>query len=242
MPYHVLRGFMFNFADLVLESMTLEVRFEQGYLYWDTAGRIWRDISKAYPSAQLETIEPRIAKFRLEDEDIQISSTPYNTSFTVPYPKDLDTFGDIADKCINIIAKYLEINVFTRIGNRFIYVLKLEDTDSATELIRETGFFTAPNEKLSIFGNNISNAQVKFTAKRDDEIGYNVNIAHFSRKLEMTAPKSVEFDASKFIMGGLLIDIDYHTLKPYDAGNFCCDKLIKKNKKDMEYIIKGIWA
>jgi hypothetical protein len=131
---------------------------------------------------------------------------------------------------------------FTRIGNRFVYTLKLDSKEEATELISKTGLFTIPDKKLAIFGDKVTNSQFKFTATKDDEIGYNINISHLSRKIDMQIPKCIKYDASAYTLEGLLIDIDYHPLKPFDVGNFRGNDLVKKNKKDMEYIIKGLWA
>jgi len=62
-------------------------------------------------------------------------------------------------------------------------------------------------------------------------------MAYVNRKLEINVPKPIKYDASGFITNGLLIDIDFHTLKPVEGGNVKVYELLKKNKKDIEHFV-----
>ena len=145
--------------------------------------------------------------------------------------------GEFTDYALSVIARHLNVNIFSRIGNRFIYMYKVDDVDASIALLQKTGFFSIPEDKFKKIGTSLKNPAVKFTAEKDNDVGYTFNMAHVSRKLEIKVPKPITYDASAFITNGFLVDIDFHTLKPVEGGNVRVHELLKKNKKDIEYFI-----
>lgn len=230
---------MFDTSKLLLEQMIFEVRFEHAFLYWDNSGKIFNEILKGWPTATVETVSTQEAKIIIKnkDEDLTLTFSPHQINFTQSFPGGIKAMGEFADYALPIISKQLDVHLFTRIGNRFIYVNKVDDVQASIALLKKTGFFSIPEDKFKNIGTSLKNPVVKFTAVRDDDIGYTFNMAHVSRKLEIKVPKPIKYDASAFITDGLLVDIDFHTLKPVEGGNVRVHELLKKNKKDIEYFI-----
>ncbi len=219
--------------------MIFEVRFEHAFLYWDNSGKIFNEILKGWPTATVETVSTQEAKIIIKnkDEDLTLTFSPHQINFTQSFPGGIKAMGEFADYALPIISKQLDVHLFTRIGNSFIYVNKVDDVQASIALLKKTGFFSIPEDKFKNIGTSLKNPVVKFTAVRDDDIGYTFNMAHVSRKLEIKVPKPIKYDASAFITDGLLVDIDFHTLKPVEGGNVRVHELLKKNKKDIEYFI-----
>ncbi len=234
---------MFNFDDLVLEQLTYELRFENGYLYWDNTGNTWKEILDTWPSVKGEIINPQEANLVMPDEDITLRFSPTVFLLGQTYPLNLDSICEFGDSAYDTVMKQLDVMVFTRVGNRFMYSLKLDSSEKAVELMKKTGFFAVPEDKKSKIGDTLKDPGMKFTIVRADEIGYNVNIAYFSRKLDVKLPRPLKYklDMSQFSESGLLIDIDYHTLKPVERGKIKTSELIRKNKKDIKYIIGNLF-
>ena len=230
---------MFDASKLLLEQMIFEVRFEHAFLYWDNSGKIFNDIIKGWPTATVETVTTQEATVivKIKDEDLTLTFTRNQINFNQPSPSGIKAMGEFADFALPVIARHLCVNMFTRIGNRFIYLHKVDDVQASVALLQKTGFFSIPADKFAKIGTSLNNPAIKFTAMRNDDIGYTFNMAHVSRNLEMKVPKSIKYDASAFITNGLLVDIDFHTLKPVDGGNVRVHELLKKNKKDIEYFI-----
>ena len=63
---------MFNFDDLVLEQLTFELRFENGYLYWDNTGKTWKEILDKWPTVKGETVNIQETHLLMPDEDISL--------------------------------------------------------------------------------------------------------------------------------------------------------------------------
>lgn len=233
---------MFNFDDLVLEQLILELRFKNGYLYLDNCGKTWREIIDRYPSVKEDKVNVQEAKLFIPEEELSLKFSNHIFNLTQNYPANLNTISEFGDLSYEIVMRNLGIDAFSRVGNRFIYTLK-GSVEDATELLKRTGFFSVPEEKKAKIGATLKDPAVKFTIERDDGVGYIVNIAYFSRKYEIALPKPivVKYDLSKFSETGLTIDIDYHTLKPVDRGALVVSELLKTNKKNIEFIINELF-
>ena len=109
------------------------------------------------------------------------------------------------------------------------------------DLMRSTGFFDIPKEKVSKIGDMVKEANIRFQITKDEEVGYGIRLGHTSRTLNLQLPKPIKYDASKFILSGLTIDVDYFTMKPIESGNVKAHELIKKNSRDMEPLINGLF-
>ena len=230
---------MFDTSNLSLEHMILEVRFEHAFLYWDNSGKIFNEILKGWPTATVETVSTQEAKIviRNKDEELTLTFSPQHIHFIQSYPGGIKLMGEFADYVLPIISRHLDVHLFTRIGNRFIYVNKVDNVQASIALLEKSGFFSIPEDKFKKIGTLLKNPVVKFTAEKGNDVGYTFNMAHVSRKLEIKVPKPIKYDASAFITDGLLLDIDFHTLKPVEGGNVRVNELLKKNKKDIEYFI-----
>lgn len=232
---------MFNFSDLVLEQLTLEVRYGSGYLYIDRCGSILRSLMGKWPSATAESVAVHETKVVMSDKQITLAFSDKRMSLTQQYPGSVSDIGEVGDFAIETICKALEISAFTRVGNRFIYILKVDDEEESVDLMRTTGFFGTPKDKVSKIGDTVKEPNVRFQITRDGEVGYGIRFGYVNRSLNLQLPKPITYNASKFILSGLTIDIDYFTLKPVDSGNVKAHELIKKNSREMEPLITGLF-
>lgn len=232
---------MFNFSDLVLEQLTFELRYENGYLYLDNCGKVWRKLLNKWPSAKVDGISVNEAKLVIPEMDLTLVFSPERIAFTQSYPAGTSKIGEFGNYVVDTICEFLEISAVTRIGNRFIYILKVENEKESLALMHKTGFFNIHSEKLSQIGDTLKDATVKFRIIRNDEIGYGINLGHVNREVNIQLPKPIKYDASKYITSGLVIDVDFHTLKPIEIGNVKTHELIRKNSQDMESLISGLF-
>lgn len=232
---------MFSFSALVLEQLVLELRYENGYLYWDNSGKIWRSILSGWSSAKPDTINVKEAKIVIPEKEITLAFSPERIILTQKYPDGITDIGEFGDFAVKTIIDLIDISVFTRVGNRFIYMLKLESDDECLRLLQRTGFFNVPSDKISHIGDTVKSPHIRFHIIKKGEIGYGINLEYQSRSVNLQLPKPIKYDASKLILSGLLIDVDFYTLKPIESGNVKSHELIKKNLNDMEPLITGFF-
>ncbi len=104
----------FNFDDLIIESIILEARFTNGFLYWDNCGKIWKQICEMWPELAMKKVSPDEANFAIGNEGLALKFNNANIHLSQSYPDNsLKLFKEIAREAIPLIAKYLELTVFS---------------------------------------------------------------------------------------------------------------------------------
>ncbi len=225
----------------VLEKAVFEVRFEKGFLYWDNCGKIWREIISKWPDLKAESISPERAQLSSKKHSFFLRFNANSIDVTQEYPDNTSFFREFTEDSIRIISTYLEVKTFTRVGNRFIYILPIKDSNESIELLKKTGFFNVPVVKLSKLGTSVQEPRIKFIINKDNDISYIFNLAYIKRELELKLPKPIVADTSKFISTGLIIDIDCCTLKPVDLSILNCGELIRTNERNFDFMLTELF-
>jgi hypothetical protein len=224
-----------GFDDLVVENFILETRFERGFLYWDNCGKIWKQICEKWPNLVMKKVTPEEAIFAIENEGLQLkfNNAIINLSQNYP-PNSLKIFKEIACEAIPLIAKQLEVTVFSRIGNRICYIYPVQDIEKAEATLLETGMINIPESKVSLFKGKLKNPGVSFRIE-DEDVGYTFRILTQARTLNIEIPKILKVDASGFKKDVILIDVDYYTKKPTDLSIINFEELINTVQKNLKY-------
>lgn len=228
---------MITFDSLIAESINFEVRYEEGYLYWDNTGKIFKEIttnSKEYGQPDVNILE---AKISFPKDNLSVTFSPTLINIALNDSKDIRSLGKFSDSVINIITKALEIEVFSRIGNRFKFIMPSEDATEFSEIFKRAGILSVPEELQALIGTKVENQEVKFTLSKEDNFGVNIRFAWFAKRFSFQAPKGIIVDDKQFIKKGILFDIDIHTLKPVAVSTLTCEETIRRNMKAYETII-----
>lgn len=231
---------MFRFSDLVLEHISFEVRYNNAYLYLDHCGKTCRKIMDKYPKVTVDMAGTDGAVLQMHDNHITLNFSHANAVITQRYPPNVSMLGEFSEFAINTICEFFEIPSFTRVGNRFDYMLKSEEAASL-ELMKKTGFLNFPEEKVSLMGDAVKTANVSFQIIKDGTVGYSIRMGHAVKNLNVQVPFPIKYNDEALIRSGLSINVDSFTLNPIGASNIKAHTLIKKNFKDMEPLITGIF-
>lgn len=226
------------FTDLILERVIFEARFQNGYLYWDNCGRIWRTLTDIRPDLEMVSVTPDQATFQLEEEGINISFSHQRFGVHQDYPKNLGIYKKITDQSFNIVADHLRLDEFSRIGNRYQYVIKHEDRDEVTEFFKEKDIFIIP-KRLIHSTNKIVEPHVKFLIERDNMSAI-VQMGFFSRDLKVNVQKPLKIDTRSFISKGISIDIDSASTNIIKRGTLDVAEFIAVQEKSVRRIIDYI--
>jgi hypothetical protein len=230
-----------NVESLILEQCIFDVRYEKGYLYWDNCGKIFRDTFTVFPDAEEESVSVKEAKLFLKGEDLNFTFSPVNFNVTQRFPKNIKIMGDVADALLSSIIKHIDIEIASRIGNRFVYILPVANSEESVSYLKKMGLLNIPTDKLDLIGDTVKEPHVKFIVTKGDEIGYIFNLSYVSRKIEIKVPRVVKYDVSGFVNMGLSIDVDFFTMKPFELSNLKCKELIEKNEKNIRYMISRLF-
>ncbi len=221
-----------------LERVIFEARFQNGYLYWDNCGKIWRTLTDIRPDLEMGQVTTDQATLQIEGEGITISFSHQRFGIHQDYPKNLDVYKKFAGQSFNSVIDNLKIEEFSRIGNRYQYIVKHNDRDEVTDFFKEKNIFTIPKRLIHPM-NKITEPHVKFTLERDN-MSIIVQIGYFSRDLKATVQKPLKIDTSSFISKGISIDIDSASTNIIRRGTLDVAEFIAVQEKSVRRIIDYI--
>jgi hypothetical protein len=227
-----------KFEDIRPESIILELRYPQGYLYWDNCGKIFKDITDKWREAGTESVSLQDATIKYPEKNLSVKFSPSHISVALLSSSDTKSLGEFADSVVNTICSYLDVDVFSRVGNRFQYIKKLDADDDFSQIFSKSGLMNIPEAVTAHITGKATKQEIKFTLEREDSFGYNFCFAQFGRSVNIELPKSLTLDASKFISKGIMFDIDMFTLKPVERSTLSCSELLRKNVKDYEFLVR----
>jgi len=237
-------GQTIDIDKLVLERVIFEIRYTHGYLYWDNCGKIWRELSLKWPNIKLDEVDTSKARLTLSKDEtpIGLGFSPNKADTTQDYPRRLNTYVEFTSDAIQNICKYLEIDSFTRVGNRFHYIYPVKEISEAFSLVSQTGMVDLKEEKLKLFGKEPRGLTLKFTVHGKD-MGYNVALSALSRELniEVFTPYRTKIETPWFVDKCLLIDIDRFTLNPVPLDALKCDEFILSTEREIKKTILNLF-
>lgn len=189
-----------------LQKIIFEVRYDNGYLYFDRCGSVWKLLAETYPELRGIHVSPDQAQFRLGDLPVVLHMDQGKAVTHSEYPKSRKDSYEITNKFIPLVAEQLELSAYTRIGCRVMFECMCQTQEGVQE-IRRVGLIPASLPSLKQAW-QLKNLDLSFTTE-ESGAGSLVHIATFERKLEFQGlPYLVSVDDSKVSGTGLLVDVD----------------------------------
>jgi hypothetical protein len=229
---------MVRFEDLTLERVIFEARYRDGYLYWDNSGKIWRSLSQIWPDLTLQNVTTQQATFQLGSAGIDLFFSHERFAANQDYPNKLDFYKEFMEKSSQIVFESLQVSSFLRVGNRYQYILKVNDKNEATEFFKSKSLLNLP-ERVSGLGKNITEPAIKFVVERDD-ISITVRLGFESRNLEFSVPRPLKVDTSAFIKEYIAVDIDSFSTKVVDRGTFSVEEFIATHERNTRRLVERL--
>ncbi|MBF0590489.1 MAG: hypothetical protein HQL02_00230 [Nitrospirae bacterium] len=226
---------MISYSDLVPELIVFEVRYPHRYLYLDNCGKILKEISEHLKDIGQADMSINSASINFPKKKLSVAFSPELIVIQIMYSKDVKMLGEYSNLIVNTICRLLEINVFSRIGNRFQFIKPTNSPDDFSKIFAKNKLINIPGEVINKLGSKVKDQAVKFTIDKDENFGYNFRFAYTKRDYPHINIK--DFDTSKFISEGIFFDIDIFTTKSVLLSTLDCSELIRKHIKDYEFLI-----
>jgi hypothetical protein len=220
---------MISFDSLIFERLAFEVRYK-GPLYLDRCGVVWRELESKYPELAATGIAADGANFQIKSRATSIKFGLRSTVIVEDFPTSLASLSEIADFLLPAIVKNFEIEIFERIGARYVFVLPVKEKSEADHLLLDTDIVKVSDQRVKLFGSEVADLGVKFNVQDEDQ-GYTFNIAAASRELEGTFPRLMTVDDHKIARRMLIIDADRFTRKSVGAGTLSPSDFVRMGYK-----------
>jgi hypothetical protein len=197
-------------------QITLELRFEEAFVLWDTTGAVWETVRRQFKTLKHAHISPSQTAFNGDNRFALIVALD-RAVITDHKPSGgaTSTF-DVMSKFAETVLHMLQVTVLKRVGTRFIYSLRCKDAEDARAKL-------AKALPLSFGGAEFFNVKPERAAPLlkvdvgDGELGYTVQLNANERKYEFAPPPEVSvlnLELHDETFHELVLDFDFFTTRP----------------------------
>ncbi len=218
-----------TFDDLRLNKVILQLRYDEGHLYWDRCGALLLDIQKEFPEWKWEKGQ-EVGFLINTKRSMELLFNYSNIRFIQNEVENLNQFKEATGKIAPFIVEKLEIKKFKRVGNRYLYVLPLENPEQGKQIIQKSRFIQIPEGKLTLFGEKpVKTAFFVYIENKNSH--YRIELGCIER---IEVPKNIKIDERFNPKYGLRIDVDIATVSEVNVSGFDCSDFIQLNKNFLE--------
>jgi len=250
----------------VLQRIIYQLSYKYGYTYLDRCGSTINEIKQADGSWEIDpkAISPQNAKITNKETRVHLTFSSENIHMQLDryYNQSLNVGGKVEKFCKNIedisriVIASLEIEDFTRIGCRCIYIIPSATMDESVEMIDRLNFGHIDHDLVNYFGGNKKNVSFLVVVNGDDR-DYRINISPAEiNNPEVPIPETSEAKPSKRRSErdvirdlkeeqrkkdnpdfGILIDIDAYIENPELQGTREYAEFVENNYREIPEII-----
>ena len=230
-----------TFNDLKLNRAIIEIRYPDGYKYWDCCGncilRIKEKTNDAFEFLELKGGEVCVLKSK-DVPSNQITFGYKHLTLSAIRLKNLNFFKNYGQILLDVVVNNISIEQITRVGIRFCYIYKTDSQEEANNIISEMKLFNINAEKFDGFGEEVKTERPGLLIiDKDVKINLNISAASSSNEIFDEFGISDEYSPPNCI----LVDIDFF-MEDLVVNDFSLDKFIhlahKKVKENIAKILK----
>jgi hypothetical protein len=206
----------FPLSSFQQTQVTLELRFEEAFVLWDTTGALWETVRRQFKTLKQVQISANQTAFNGDNRfALVVSLDRAVITDHKPSGGATSTF-DVMSKFTETVLHTLRVTMLKRVGTRFIYSLRCKDAEDARAKL-------AKALPLSFGGTEFFNVKPKRAAPLlkidvgDGELGYTVQLNSNERKYEFSPPPEVSalnLELHDEAFHELVLDFDFFTAQP----------------------------
>ena len=232
-----------------LWQATFEARTALNFLQWDRSGLIASELVRKRPNIEMAGAAPDKVVFKDGKLTFAVALKPSeeHTSITVTEEVphlSLNTLIEAGEQLINITSKCLEIDEFTRIGLRLMFVKEYKDLSEATEALLKTNLLQCPPGPH--FGVDGKPSRPSYMLRWEDgKKGVMVHLTVEQRRVEFNPPADwVGMIGFKREINRILFDCDSYTIAKVNLSQLTIADWItnaaRLNRRDSGKFLRGL--
>jgi len=222
-------------------SVTCELRYKSAFLIYDRTGQVLEDMRKAFTNITVAAASPPQTTFAAEEGSftLELGACRFTSS---RLDKNAETFAKHCTVFFDAVTNQLQVNVFTRIGLRYIARKEFKTLDEAKAALAS---MTLANLKpTKRFNSSESPTEVMFRWE-DAQIGAFVRLRAETVEITSVATPELQDHVPKIDkkLHGLTLDIDYYTVAPVEREQWSSLEWVQQKhrivKKEADSILQG---
>lgn len=204
--------------DFSLLRTVCEIRYNQAFLIYDRTGQIMSDVRGFFRNVAVASAAPNQSAFAADEGNFTVELD--KSGFTSEkLDSSLETYGKWCKAFFGVVTRNLELKVFTRIGLRSFMRAEFKTIEESNAALASMKLPNLGNEKR--FNISCDPTEVLFRWQ-DNQIGATIRLKSDTVGLELVVPREFteKENSLKRSVTGLMLDIDYYTVAPVDAGQW----------------------
>ena len=207
-----------SLSTFKLSQAVLEVRYEKAYRLWDYSGRLWGSVARMWPNLIPDTAQPNVSTFHLDNRyQLAVAMEKSHIVDMIPI-SSLKDFFERAKDFVKLITKFLEVEYFTRVGFRLVYIKGFPNRQQAADAMLSTKMLMVPEGQH--FGIQGKAFLPKYALVWEGEsVAARILLEVRDKKVDFDPPPDIEELSSVHLKKyELFYDIDYYTLGQISTG------------------------
>lgn len=129
-------------ADFKMRQIVFEIRYDSTYVLWDRAGAIAKEITRLWPSLELDEGKPNNQVF--SDDQVTVSTGLSSSYISIKQPKNILEFAEQIATTTDVWISLLELQRITRVGTRVMYAKEYDTREQAGKAVIDLGLVNFP--------------------------------------------------------------------------------------------------
>jgi hypothetical protein len=217
-----------NLNDFTPLSAVFEVRYAPAFRIWDRSGALWNRIADTFPAISTKQAQPNQVLVRLAPNIDAAVGVEQSVISALKPDSSLDRLKAAAGAVLPAMIDLFEIDQFTRIGLRLMFVKRFPERDGAVEFLANCVPIPQPRGKIMNVDGRLLDPQIAFRWE-SQTTGFQLRLLANQQQLNMELPAEYQHimpAAKDLILNQALIDIDYYVHSQVSADQFRADELI----------------
>jgi uncharacterized protein (TIGR04255 family) len=223
-------------------SVTCELRYKSAYLIYDRTGQVLEDLRNTFTDIAVSTAGPAQTAFMAEEGTftLELGACRFTTSRFDN--KNAETFAKHCAAFFDAVTNQLQINVFTRIGLRYIARKEFKTLDESKAALASMALV---NLKPTKRFNSSDSPTEMFFRWEDAQIGAYVRLRAETTEIKFPSTPELQDYVPKVDkkLHGLTLDIDYYTVAPVEREQWNSLEWLQQKlrivRKEADGILQG---
>jgi uncharacterized protein (TIGR04255 family) len=195
-------------------TITCELRFKNAYLLFDRTGAIVEDLRGHFTDINVTSASPQVSAFTSGEGylHLELGACRFTSG---RFDKNSESFAKHCKNFFDIVTERIQINIYTRIGLRYILRKEFKTEDDAKAALASCRL--ANLKPTRRFNSSDSPTEVMFRWE-DAQIGAMVRLKAETTEVKVQVPIELQEAVPAFEKKTtvLTIDTDYYTVAPVE--------------------------
>ncbi len=227
--------------DFKLLNITCELRYKNAYLIYDRTGQVIQELRDSFTDISTPAAAPHQTMFSAEEGAFHLEISACRFTSSRP-DTSAELFAKHCKTFFDSVTKNLKIDVFTRVGLRFILRKEFKTEDESKAALASMMLVNLkPTQR---FNSSDSPTEILFRWE-DTQIGALVRLKAETSEIKMAVPPELQETVPKIDKKviGLTLDTDYYTVAPVEREQWNAQEWLPQKlriiRKELNGILQG---